>query len=54
MEEVNYMRTNRTVTMTLSCHNSEGWPQRNWKKLILELKMNCSLNNQDDTDQTIA
>ena len=26
-------------TSLLSCQNSEGWPQRNRKKLILELKM---------------
>ena len=35
----------------ISCHNSKNWPQRNGNKPILELQVNCSLNNQDDADQ---
>ena len=34
-----------------SSHNSESWPQRNWNKLTLELKSNCTENSRDDTDQ---
>ena len=36
----------------MSCHNSENWPQRNGNKRTLELKINCTYNNQDETDQT--
>ena len=35
----------------ISCH-SENWPQRNGNKMVLELKTNCTEDNQDDSDQT--
>ena len=36
----------------ISCHNVKNWPQRNGNKSTLELKINCTLNDQDDTAQT--
>ena len=38
----------------ISWYNSENWLQRHRNKLILELKINCTWNNQDDADQTTA
>ena len=36
----------------VSCHNSENGPQGTGNKQILELKINCTWNNQDDASQT--
>lgn len=33
-------------------HSSENWPQGNREQWTLELKSNCTWNNQEDTDQT--
>ena len=35
-----------------NCHNSENWPQGNRNRPTVELKINCTWNNQDDADQT--
>ena len=36
----------------MSGHNSKNWPQGNENKPTLELKTNCTKNNQDDAGQT--
>ena len=36
----------------MSYHNSKNWPQRNGNKSTLELKINCTRNNQNDAGQT--
>ena len=50
VEEVTYMMTD--CSHDISCHNSKNWPQRNGNKSTLELKINRTLNDQDDTGQT--